>query len=72
MSVYVFFPQVLKMPYLRRVCYQDWLLAELFDDPAARATALSIDRSGYPPFEGHLQAHQQQHIVLTQKKPQNQ
>lgn len=67
MSMYAIFPQVLQMSYLRRECGQDRLLAELFDHPAARATALSSDRSEYPPSEGHLQAHQQQHVILTKK-----
>jgi len=50
------------MSHQRRVCYQDSLPAELFDDPAARATAPSAD-----PFEGHLQAYQQLHKILTKE-----
>lgn len=60
-------PQVLNISYLRRNKFPGPVTPELFDDPAAWDTALSTEHLRDPPFEGHLQAHQQQRIILTKK-----
>lgn len=53
MFMYVFFPKVPTMPPKNNV-----LAVELHDDPAAPAPA-TVQTLGFPPFEGHLQVHQQ-------------